>query len=189
MNDDYRISHRAPGFEEDGTTVRLDQVGGPHDEAFPRDVLEHPRRYGATHDEAIRQVRAAARSADPDRLVTIYRAVPRGVEQINPGDRVALSRDYAVGESARASTDGSADGHVITARTPARTLYCEGYLEEWAYQGNGPLMDAPEPTERALLRASFPHIAREAVTAAPAPTAQRSTAPAPHRDLSSEVSR
>ena len=28
MNDDYRLSHRAPGPEGDGTTVRLDQVGG-----------------------------------------------------------------------------------------------------------------------------------------------------------------
>ena len=53
MNDDYRISHRAPSFDEEGTTVRLVQVGG-------------------TYDEAIRQVRGAAQSGDPDHLVAVY---------------------------------------------------------------------------------------------------------------------
>lgn len=165
MTDSYRISHRAPSFDEEGTTVRLDQVGGAHDQVFPRDVFEHPDWYGGTYDETIRQVRAAAQSGDPDRLVTVYRAVPLGVTQINPGDWVALSRSYAVDESYRSSTDGSADGNVITARTPARTLYSEGYLEEWGYQGDGPLTEAADAKERSLVQTSFPRSARAAVSA------------------------
>ena len=53
MNDDYRLSHRAPGPEGDGTTVRLDQVGGEYDEVFPADVGQHPERYGALHSTTV----------------------------------------------------------------------------------------------------------------------------------------
>lgn len=32
---DYRIWHQAPGPNDEGTTVRLDQVGSEADETFP----------------------------------------------------------------------------------------------------------------------------------------------------------
>lgn len=80
-------------------------------------------------------MRAAAASEDPGWLVTVYRAVPLGTTRINCGDWVALSREYAVGESARVAGDGSAEGNVISAVVPASALFSEGVLEEWGYQG------------------------------------------------------
>lgn len=134
MSDSYRISHRAPAEDVDeDTTVRLDHV--VQGDVYPGDVLEHPDYYGARTEETIRQVRAAAASGDPGWLVTVYRAVPPGVVRINCGDWVALSREYAVGESARVAGDGTAQGNVISAVVPASALYSEGLLEEWGYQG------------------------------------------------------
>lgn len=129
---DYRSGHAAPGPEEDGTTVRLDQVGTPDDMVFPRDVTRHPERYGGTHDDGNRQVSAAR--ANPDALVSVWRAVPEGVDAINPGDWVAISRDYAVqhGASERAP-------RVLEAKVLARELWSEGLLDEWGYQGEHPV--------------------------------------------------
>ncbi|AGW85581.1 hypothetical protein BLAC_07050 [Bifidobacterium animalis subsp. lactis ATCC 27673] len=129
----YRLSHRAPEYDDEDTTARLDQV--LHSEVYPSDVLEHPDWYGARYPESIRQVRAAATAGDPNRPVTIYRAVPIGVTRINTGDWVALSRSYANDESQRVADDGSAAGNIISARVPASSLYSEGILEEWGYQG------------------------------------------------------
>ena len=129
----YRLSHRAPEQDDEDTNARLDQV--LHSEVYPRDVLQHPDWYGARYPEAFRQVRAAATAGDPNRLVTIYRAVPIGVTRINTGDWVALSRSYANDKSQRVAGDGSAAGNIITAQVLASSLYIEGILEEWGYQG------------------------------------------------------
>ncbi|MFT8396685.1 hypothetical protein [Propionibacterium sp.] len=151
MNDDYRLSHRAPGPEEDGTTVRLDQVGGEHDEVFPADVDRHPERYGAEHAETVEQVRQA--HGDPDAMVQVWRAVPAGVEVVNPGDWVGLSPQKAQAEAAMEHS------RVITATATARDLWCEGVLEEWGYQGAAPLPVRAAGLDRSVVRASYPHSA------------------------------
>ncbi|MEF3322881.1 hypothetical protein PV375_04205 [Gulosibacter sp. GYB002] len=112
---DYRGRHAAPGPDGDGTTVRLDQVGTADDTVFPRDVTRYPERYGGTHAHGNAQV-ADAR-ANPDAMVTVWRAVPDGVDTINPGDWVAISRDYAAqhGASERAP-------RILEAQVPAREL-------------------------------------------------------------------
>lgn len=155
MNDDYRLSHRAPGPEGDGTTVRLDQVGGEHDEVFPADVGQHPERYGALHSTTVDQVRRA--SGRRDARVRVWRAVPEGVTEISPGDWVALSEKYARAESQ------IEHAQVITAEATASELWSEGLLEEWGYQGTAPLRAEPAAAERPLSRASFPQSARAAV--------------------------
>lgn len=156
---DYRLSHRAPGPEEDGTTVRLDQVGGEHDEVFPPDVRQHPDRYGALHAATIEQVRRVA--GQPDARVQVWRAVPEGVTTINPGDWVALSEQYARAESQ------IEHAQVVTATATASELWSEGLLEEWGYQGTTPLRAELVATGRPLGRASFPRSARESVARTP----------------------
>lgn len=127
--DDYRLSHRAPGPDEDGVADRLDQIGEGN--TFPGDALEHPEWFGAEYPETIAQVRLAR---DPDSMVTIYRAVPPGVTEIHPGDWVALSREYATRESYGALPDGG-DAVVISTQVKASTLYSEGSMEEWGFNG------------------------------------------------------
>ena len=165
MNDDYRLSHRAPGHEDDGTTVRLDQVGGRHDEEFPSDVGQHPERYGALHSTTVDQVRMA--SGRPDARIQVWRAVPEGVTAISPGDWVALSEQYARAESQ------VEHGQVITATATASELWSEGLLEKWGYQGTTPLHAQPAAVERPLSHASFPQSAR--VSASNARTADVAT--------------
>lgn len=138
---DYRIAHRAPGPEEDGTTSSLAEVGSDSDKVFPKDVLKHPDRYGAEFSQTARQVKAAA--GDPDAEVTVYRAVPPGTTVINRGDWVSLSHEYALRESYGALPGGE-DGVVISGKAKASELYSEGYLEEWGYNGSQDLETAPK---------------------------------------------
>lgn len=127
----YRIRHQAPGPDlGECTTVRMDQLGTEADQTMPRDVLKHPKRYYARYRSCIQQLRRA--SGNPEQLVQVWRAVPRGVVHINPGDWVAISPEYAAGEARRGD-------HVITTRVRADQLWCEGLLEEWGFQGPQPV--------------------------------------------------
>lgn len=60
------------------------------------DIYTHPEWY-FTMDAANRRTMAKLRAARgrPDMELYIYRAVPEGVTEINPGDWVTLDRDYA----------------------------------------------------------------------------------------------
>ena len=73
--------------------------------------------------------------ANPEAMVTVWRAVPDGVDTINPGDWVAISRDYAAqhGASERAPC-------ILEAQVLARELWSEGLLNEWGYQGKYPVL-------------------------------------------------
>lgn len=85
---DYGINHRP---NDDGPRA--------HDlteqEMTPADVYEHPEWYSAMGKkviaETMRQLRAVKGKAEA--LLTIYRAGPVG--EMNPGDWVSLSKDYA----------------------------------------------------------------------------------------------
>lgn len=130
---DYRMHHRAPmRDDEEHTTVALADIGNRT--VFSADVLQHPDWYDAEHAETIRQIRAAA--GHPDARVTVYRAVPAGVGQINRGDWVALSHEYAQRHSYDLEGPG-VDGTVI-----ASEVFSEGYLEEWGFDGDSECVTA-----------------------------------------------
>ncbi|MEX3632780.1 hypothetical protein [Rothia sp. LK2492] len=97
MAENYRLSHQAPGPEEDGTTISLDQIGSTNDEVFPPDVLNNPKNYGLKHPSTAAALNEA--QDNPDAEIRIWRAVPNGVTTINPGDWVALSKEYAAAEA------------------------------------------------------------------------------------------
>lgn len=78
---------------------------------------------------------------DPEKEITVYRGVPKGVDKINPGDWVTalpqLARDYA-GE----------DGDVVSMKVKAKDLLADpsvgegAYTEEMVYR---PVEEAPTP--------------------------------------------
>ena len=148
MADNYRLSHQAPGPEEDGTTISLDQVGGRDDEVFPADVLKNPQNYGLKHPATATAL--AESRGNPDAEIRIWRAVPRGVTTILPGDWIAVSKEYADSEAQMESA------HVISAVARAGDLWSEGLLEEWGYQGTVPLSGAMEHANRRKTLESFP---------------------------------
>lgn len=94
----YVGAHSAPIRTDDGTTAPLHQL----DVLYPDDIYGPmaARYYGHGEDVGM-DSRMAARLAkyrnNPDALVPVWRAVPKGVDKtINPGDWVTMSRDYAV---------------------------------------------------------------------------------------------
>ncbi|GAA2559004.1 hypothetical protein HD598_002712 [Neomicrococcus aestuarii] len=148
MAENYRLSHQAPGPEEDGTTIRLDQVGSATDEVFPKDVLDKPQNYGLQHATTANALNQA--QGNPDTEVRIYRAVPKGITTINPGDWVSLSKEYAATE---AQFEGST---IISATAQAQDLWSEGLLEEWGYHGTTVLSHEAMSNAREKVRSNFP---------------------------------
>lgn len=118
-------------------------------EHFPRDVYENLRHYtfGEWGRESIRVIQQVR--GQPDAPVTIYRAVPPGVTEINTGDWVALERGYALnhaegriteewGDEAESwvDVDPPQDWPVLSITVPARMIRNGGNdLIEWGYFG------------------------------------------------------
>lgn len=118
---------------------RPDLDGPPlHDleKAFP-DLYARPDLYRGHSDsrELDDQALAVISSArgTPEALVTIWRAVPPGVETINAGDWVSITEAYAR-QHAIQDNDPANDWPVISTRVPARTLRTEGNsIHEYGY--------------------------------------------------------
>lgn len=103
------------------------------------DFYAHPEYYGTGNSEAdaesVRALQAIRR--DPDGTATVYRAVPPGVETINPGDWVTLSPTYARQHGFDAD-DPEKDWPVISMEVPARSLYTDGNsVNELGYDPSG----------------------------------------------------
>lgn len=105
---------------------------------FPPDVYSHPHYYSFGGDEmGERKTHAIIREYrdEPDKPITIYRAVPDGVMSINTGDWVTITREYAAMHALH-PTDPEQDYPIISATVPARTLLNGGNdLLEWGYWG------------------------------------------------------
>lgn len=127
-NSDYYGSHR-PGGPEFGAT--MDNV----EWAMP-DFYTHPEWYyhGGAADRA--RDRSGARviigtRGNPSKAVRIYRAVPRDVDTINPGDWVTQTRAYA---KLHLDSVLNGDGHILSTMARAGELYNTGdSLHEWGW--------------------------------------------------------
>jgi len=124
----YRMDHQPRGPQDGGG--RLDDItaGG---ELFPEDVYSTDglRIYGNPNNVSDRQSYAAIMEArgNPDAEITIYRAVPQNVDQINPGDWVTLSPEYAaVHAGSGYGPDGQQAGKVISQRVRVKDVYSDG---------------------------------------------------------------
>lgn len=116
----YYLSHRAPDGLEDDETAK-----GAHEltRIFPDDVLAHPDWYcGDVDPQAVSVLKKI--QGNPNAMVTIFRSVPHGVDKINNGDWVSLSRKYAVQHGMQ--DDPADDWGVLEAKIPARFLWSEG---------------------------------------------------------------
>tara|TARA_R110000803_G_C11971051_1_gene319735 strand:- start:38 stop:2023 length:1986 start_codon:yes stop_codon:yes gene_type:complete len=125
---DYRGSHVAPNAESYGGT--LDDLG----KIMPADVYSSKgiRLYGLGDGQVDAEWFKAAYKAkgNPDAEVEVYRAVPKGVKDINNGDWVTTSKTYANQHGER-SLDG--DYEIIKRKVKANTLSSEGYPYEFGY--------------------------------------------------------
>ncbi|MCH6472572.1 hypothetical protein [Sinomonas terrae] len=126
---DYSGSPRAPGGG--GRAFPIHALSA----ALGEDVLDHPEEHGfgecdAETMEQLRRVRGA-----PGAKVRIYRALPPRVGQINRGDWVTLSKDYA-GQYAMRDDVAANDWPIVQAEVPACTVFSDGRdLDGYGYDG------------------------------------------------------
>jgi hypothetical protein len=105
------------------------------DQMYP-DYYERPEIYTgytnpAVERESMRHILRVRGNADAP--VTVYRAVPHGVSEINPGDWVTQSAGYAKNHG-RHPTDPSQDMPVISKKVRAGELTTEGNsIHEWGW--------------------------------------------------------
>lgn len=127
----YRGSHLAPNVANYGATI--DDLG----KIMPADVYSSRgiSLYGSGDKQVDAEWFAAAYKAkgNPDKMIEIFRAVPKGVKDINEGDFVTTSRTYAK-KHGEAALDGNYD--IVSMKVKANTLSSEGYPYEFGYNTN-----------------------------------------------------
>jgi hypothetical protein len=131
INTSYRGAHTAPG--PDFGAPLHDLTGGG--QMYPADVYS-PRAaqfYGTGYPAADREAFDLARRVrgNPDAEVTMYRAVPKDVTDINEGDWVTLSKQYAKthGESVLGK-----DYRIVGKKVKAKDLYTNAdSIHEFGY--------------------------------------------------------
>ena len=124
----YRGSHTAPNASVYGAT--LDDLTA----IMPKDVYSQQgkRLYGIGDSTIDHEWYMAAMKSkgNPDNLVEVYRAVPKGVKEINNGDWVTTSKKYAQNHGENALND---EYDIISKKVKASTLSSEGYPYEFGY--------------------------------------------------------
>jgi hypothetical protein len=122
---DYRMQHQPSDYG------RFHEA----DKAYP-DIYAHPEYYSTGNREADAESMHHIRRAkgDPNARVPMYRAVPKSVNQINPGDWVTASRTYA-----EEHAHGMEDWHVLRRQAKAHDLtHTSDSINELGYVGEHP---------------------------------------------------
>lgn len=127
---EYRGLHTAPDEE---SAPMHDLTGNG---VYPKDVYDMPHYYhGGDEHQAAGFYKALRVRGKPDKDVMIFRAVPKGVKEFNPGDWVTPVKAYAR-EHGKHVSDPSQDMHVIRTWVKAKHLHTNGdSLAEWGYNG------------------------------------------------------
>ena len=133
--DEFRMSHRAPSYDEDGTDKSLIDVANNKDNI--RDSLEEQFRMNRdrNREESVAAISQALQEIEQGKnpTVTIYRAVPKSLKEgsVRNGDWVTLSEAYAK-QHGRHALNG--DYRIMKENVPAANLYWDGNdINEWGY--------------------------------------------------------
>ena len=131
----YRMAHQ-PTTPQDGAARLDDMTGGGT--VFPDDIYsgDAVRLYGGNSpaDQESAKIIQSVRG-NPEAEVTIYRAVPKDVNTINPGDWVTLSKSYADDHAESGYGQmGDEAGKVISQKIKVKDVYSDGNdLNEFGY--------------------------------------------------------
>lgn len=116
---DYRMDHTAPN-ENDTPLYNLTN-------AYGDDIYSDKAYYYFGDGDRIKDKKSAAilqsLKGKPDAEVTVYRAVPKGVKEINSGDWVSINKDYAK-EHGERILDGNYD--IIEKKLKASQIFTDG---------------------------------------------------------------
>jgi hypothetical protein len=138
---DYRLEHRAP--IKDGANTADDTS-----DIYPEDIYDPSvswKYYGHGGD-AVQMDKESANiiaelQGEPDAIVTIYRAVPKGVTAINPGDWVTINKNYADFHGKSWVDTGvveTGDYDILELDVKASEIATDGNsIHEWGYSPEG----------------------------------------------------
>jgi hypothetical protein len=129
-SDDYRGEHRAP--DKSGGAPLHDLSNIYPDDIYGPNAAQYYGHYGQNNPmdvDSIRKIQMMR--GKPRRGISIYRAVPKGVKSINPGDWVTISKEYAK-EHGESTLDGKYT--ILHKIVNAGQLYTDGNsIHEWGY--------------------------------------------------------
>ena len=129
---DYKMQHKIVRDEESTTTLDDMTKGG---NLVPDDFYTKPQYYADLSSPSVKESLKVIKEAKgkPEKEITIYRAVPEGVKDINNGDWVSLSETYAK-EHGMHPDDPSKDMPVISMKVKASEIVWDGNdVNEFAY--------------------------------------------------------
>ena len=129
MAEDYKMTHTSPQPEGKNSLDDFSETmpDSPNDPNFAR-YYGMGGEYSKADAETIAVMKTV--QGNPDAEVTIYRAVPKGVKDINAGDWVSTSKDYA-NRHGDSHIEGGYD--LIEKKVRAGDLNTDGDLHEWGY--------------------------------------------------------
>lgn len=124
--DTYKMQHRAPMLE-DGNSAGSNVADTFGDDIYSSravDYFGHGVPYDRKAVNIIRQMKD-----NPDKTITIYRSVPKSVKEINAGDWVSTTREYA-----RDHMEGEEGWHILSKKVKAKDIATDGNsIHEWGY--------------------------------------------------------
>jgi hypothetical protein len=130
---DYRSLHTAPEPEYSAPMHNLTKIYP--DDIYEKNAALYYGHYGQNHPldvAAIQKIRMMRNK--PNAGISIYRAVPKDVKTINPGDWVTINKDYAK-EHGEASLNN--DYKILHKIVSAKHLFNDGgSIQEWGYHPN-----------------------------------------------------
>lgn len=128
----YRGHHTAPGRQGANSLDDMSDV-------YPDDIYDPSvagNYYGHGGDSRVMDSESARIisqfAGNPDAEVTIYRAVPKGVKDINPGDWITINKNYAASHGNSWVEDGQYD--IISKKVKAKDVVTDGNsIHEFGY--------------------------------------------------------
>lgn len=139
----YKGQHTAPMNEDgNGAGHALDKIFG--DDIYTANAKQYYGTGSGLMDNAsIRTIQEM--KGNPDSLITVYRAVPKGVKGVNKGDWITINKRYAKLHGDSNLSDGY---DIVSQRVKAKDLYSDGNsIHEFGY----------DPVQATATQASKPH--------------------------------
>ena len=125
----YKMQHTAPMREDN--SVGYDLTSSFGDDIYTGNAV----RYfgGGTKDSLVMDTKAVniiqGMKGKPEKAVTIYRAVPKWVKEINPSDWVTTTKEYAQGHM-----EGEEGWHILSKKVKAKDIATDGNsIHEFGY--------------------------------------------------------
>jgi len=126
---EYRGYHKAPRIEGANTGDNLKDIF-PDDIYTPKGVQYYGTGDKAMDTKSISIIQSMRNK--PDKEITVYRAVPKGVKDFNDGDWITINPDYAKWHGESWVEDGKFD--IISKKVKAKYISTNGdSIHEWGY--------------------------------------------------------